>query len=119
MILPGLSPGCPDSPGRTADARRFMAQVQRDYFTTMRDALRKYGLRAPLLAVGDTADPADLYATATELDAVGCNWYFSHPDFPGVIGCRRLTSRCPTHWAARRRTAFCGALAARGSGAAR
>ncbi len=82
VMLPGISDACPPSAGRTADVRRFMADVHREYFATMRDNLRRLGVKVPLLAVTDTTDPADVFSVAAELDAIGCNYYFSHPMFP-------------------------------------
>ncbi len=81
VILPGVSDDYPPSPGRRADVRRFITGVHRDYFATMREHLRDFGVKVPLLAVTDTTDPADVFAVAAELDAIGCNYYFDHPMF--------------------------------------
>jgi len=79
VSLPGMALSVPLSVNRWADARQFAAQVHREYFQRMRQALRGLGVRVPISAVTDFEYPADLFAVASELDFVAANYYFAHP----------------------------------------
>ncbi|MGQ9731515.1 MAG: hypothetical protein ACUVX8_09620 [Candidatus Zipacnadales bacterium] len=66
---------------RQADLNRFCYQLHREYFAQMKRALRGMGLRVPITAVTHWEHPADLRASAEELDVISCNWYYDHPVF--------------------------------------
>ena len=66
---------------RDRDVARFFQSVQVEYLTEMKRALRSAGLKAPLTAVTEWDNPADLLSVADSLDFVGCNWYYDHPVF--------------------------------------
>lgn len=73
------------SPARTRDGVRFAVEVQRRYFSTMREFLRARGARMPLVAVVHGEHIADVFSTTRELDATAENAYLDHPSFlPGV-----------------------------------
>ena len=74
--LPGTS-----TASRQRDVRRFCQSIHLQYFARMKQALREGGLRAPLTAVTDWDEPADLRSVVEGLDFVGCNWYYDHPVF--------------------------------------
>ena len=91
VSLPGIALAAPASQARREDARRFAAQVHRDYFQRMRQALRQMGVQVPISAVTDFDYPADVGAVAAELDFTAANYYFAHPFFKadrpaGVLG---------------------------------
>ncbi|HJN16910.1 MAG TPA: hypothetical protein QGH10_15505 [Armatimonadota bacterium] len=69
------------TPARERDVARFFHGVHRQYFAQMKTALIGLGLKAPITAVTDWDDPADLLSITDELDFVGCNWYYDHPVF--------------------------------------
>jgi len=66
---------------RDRDVSRFFHSVHVDYLTEMRGALLAAGLKAPVTAVTEWENPADLLSVANTLDFVGCNWYYDHPVF--------------------------------------
>jgi len=89
VSLPGMALSAPMNSSRRADARRFAAQVHRQYFQRMCQALRGMGVQVPISAVTDFEYPADVFAVASELDFVASNYYFAHPlfkpDRPGDV----------------------------------
>ena len=73
------------SPARTRDGARFAAQLQRDYFVTLRDFLHAKGCRAPFTAVVHAGVVMDSWTATRELDFAGENAYLDHPSFsPGA-----------------------------------
>ncbi|GEM_PF-333715 len=69
------------SPARARDGVRFAAEVQRRYFSTMREHLRSLGCRALLTATVDTHTLIDTWTVAAELDFTAQNAYMDHPAF--------------------------------------
>lgn len=89
--LPLLSsPGAPEpnvvdvrrAPARLRDGVRFLHEVQRDYFRTMREHLRALGVRVPITGVV-SADIVPDVASAAGLDFLSENYYADHPAFQG------------------------------------
>lgn len=67
------------SPVRKNYGALFAYQVQRDYFRTMRQHLRRAGVKAPLTAVVSDDQLPDVKSVADELDFIGVNFYWDHP----------------------------------------
>ncbi len=67
---------------RASEYVRFLTDVQRTYFSTMRAYLRSIGLRVPVTAVTSNEYIADA-ASWTSLDFTAGNRFHDHPTFAG------------------------------------
>jgi hypothetical protein len=75
-------PLAPSEAARAADVQRFACETHQAYFRTMRDFLRRQGVRVPITAVGRPGQLADVRAVAAELDFIATNFYWDHPFYP-------------------------------------
>lgn len=85
--LPGRFPGGRSGEserlqrGRAADRRLFIDDVHGEYLRRMSGYLRRRGLMVPLTAVLDFNHVADMRTVAEQLDFVGTNFYYDHPNW--------------------------------------
>ncbi|MCX7919922.1 MAG: hypothetical protein N3A72_10040 [bacterium] len=68
------------SPGRRADAVRFLVELQRQYFAELRDFLREKGLKIPLTASVNCAVIPDTWSVIQELDFTVTNMVVDNPE---------------------------------------
>lgn len=80
--LPHLT-GTLDPPARQQDGVEFLVDVQRQYFRTMKQHLRRIGVKIPITAVVSSDIPPDLFSAAAEVDFMSENHYVDHPAFSG------------------------------------
>lgn len=71
------------SPARLRDGVRFLYEVQRDYFSEMKAALRDMGLKIPITGVVSNEMVPDVASAAAECDFTSENYYADHPTFAG------------------------------------
>ena len=67
---------------RFRDQVQFLSDTQRAYFRTMRDYLRRIGLRCPITAAVTSVIGPDVLSVADELDCTAENYYADHPKYP-------------------------------------
>ena len=67
------------APGRMNDLALFLNSIHRDYFAQMKHFLRERGVRVPVTAVTAFDCLPDLRAVYDELDFIGANFYYDHP----------------------------------------
>jgi hypothetical protein len=71
------------TPARLRDGVQFYYAVQRGYFRSMHQYLRKIGVRIPITAVVSNDISPDLASVAAEMDFLSENYYHDHPRFVG------------------------------------
>ena len=69
---------------RRSDGARFAYDIHRRYFREMKTYLRQeLGVKIPMCVTGRYDDLSDLASQASELDFIGCNFYYDHPYWGG------------------------------------
>ncbi|MBI2251467.1 MAG: hypothetical protein HYU63_01690 [Armatimonadetes bacterium] len=63
------------------DGCEFAYQIQKAYFSKMKEFLRALGVKTPMSAAVSTEFLADLKSVADELDFTAENFYWDHPSF--------------------------------------
>ncbi len=81
--FPGGHPGESErlQRGRAADRRLFIDKVHGEYLRRMSGYLRRRGLQVPITAVLDFNDVADMRTVSEQLDFMGTNFYYDHPNW--------------------------------------
>lgn len=64
---------------RLTDVLKFLTEVQRRYYETMHDHLRRIGVRVPVAGTNQFFLPADTHAAAETNDFMSRNQYWRHP----------------------------------------